>query len=502
MVRIRNVSRKTFLLKQAADPFYFPKIGQLEVHSGGIEIPPGFDEPCEGLVIPWAVTSNCGLSICEAGISDSEVRCVVGPSPKDEGWTDWLQFHDSSWQSIEEARWLPLGKRHLLGTIGGSVELHLTLREPPRDIAEPQLLGSHLVSLERRANEGGEISGTKGQSPDADVHRNALQTASSIHFEREVACASACTVFLNVYDLVSATSVVNSLLCNTLVKTFGAFHAAVEVYGDEWGFYRQPDPADCGICRSRQPRWHPVHVYRQSVNLGETNLKDWEVWERIKTQKIPLWPSGRYDLIHCNCIHFCDDFVQMLGVQPVPAWVRNLHETGAAILRIPTWSPLSLFTGESSAPAIADSSSTHSRGVKNPDNDDEDSDSDDSDDAIIQASAFVDTLEDVKAAGQSGRRPSTSDTAESNDQGAGPRPSPKQDSSTPKLPLRRPKFLPDPLPGSRSFKGTFEVGSQPEDPQKGGSENEDDVASFASVSDPPSSPPEALRNPDKLSRKT
>ncbi|CAJ1365948.1 unnamed protein product, partial [Effrenium voratum] len=50
----------------------------------------------------------------------------------------------------------------------------------------------------------------------------------------------------------------------------------------------------------------------------------------MRTQVAKEWPGRRYDLIHCNCIHFCEELAQRLGVQPVPSWVRGLHETGAA----------------------------------------------------------------------------------------------------------------------------------------------------------------------------
>eukprot|EP00913_Durusdinium_trenchii_P027248 g25564.t1 len=108
--------------------------------------------------------------------------------------------------------------------------------------------------------------------------------AACVSFGAEVDCAPASTVFLNVYDLAPATSGLNSLLCNTMVKTFGAFHAAIEVYGTEWGFYRQPEPEVCGVCRSRRPRHHPVHVYRQSVNLGQTELTERARWSWVELQ--------------------------------------------------------------------------------------------------------------------------------------------------------------------------------------------------------------------------
>lgn len=75
------------------------------------------------------------------------------------------------------------------------------------------------------------------------------------------------------------------------------------------------------------------------------------MWNLVRWDVIPSWPSKRYDLIHSNCIHFCDDFLLRLGVKPVPAWVRGLHETGAALFRTP-W-PLSWLVGRSDAESVA-----------------------------------------------------------------------------------------------------------------------------------------------------
>lgn len=315
VARVRNASSRTFYIVQAGDPFYTPKIGGELTGDDPFEVPPGFDEQAEGLVVPWAATSRCGLVIGEASSPDT-VRCVVGPTDLDGGTNDWLRLHESAWEPLAQGRWLALGPRHLLGTIGGVVELTLTFRD-----SRSCFNGKNSIS--DQLSQGG----TSEKSMPAQL------IAECSHFEQEAACAPANTVFLNVFDLIPGASIPNAVLCNTMVKTFGAFHAAVEVYGEEWSFYRQQNPDECGICRSRKPREHPVHVYRQSVNLGTTPLKDWEVFNIIRRDVLPLWPSSRYDLIHCNCIHFCDEFLQRLGANPAPSWVKGLHETGAAILR-------------------------------------------------------------------------------------------------------------------------------------------------------------------------
>eukprot|EP00435_Cladocopium_sp_Y103_P014314 s1121_g3.t1 len=244
VVHVRNRSQRNFRIV-TDDPFYSsPTLDGGATDEDSFEIPPHLDAEAEGLVVPWSSTTFHGLIILEVD-SGQLIRCTVGPKETDAG-RDWLRLHDSDWAPIAEDEWLELGPRHWFGAIGKSVQLQLTFQEPL-------------------------ISGP-GHSPEELSSADAL--AACVSFMSEVDSASPSTVFLNVYDLAPVTSAVNSLLCNTVVKTFGAFHAAIEVYGAEWGFYRQQDPDLCGVCRSRQPRHHPVHVYRQSVNLGQTQLTE------------------------------------------------------------------------------------------------------------------------------------------------------------------------------------------------------------------------------------
>lgn len=326
IVHLRNLSLRNFRIV-TDDPFYSSPSIAGEVVEDSFEIPPHFDAAAEGLVVPWSSTTFHGLIIMEVE-SGQIIRCTVGPK-EDASGSDWLRLHDVDWCPIDEERWLALGARHWFGALGTSVQLQLTLIDPFN-------LSSPGLSTEALASPG--------------------SLAACVSFGAEVDCAPASTVFLNVYDLAPATSGLNSLLCNTMVKTFGAFHAAIEVYGTEWGFYRQPEPEVCGVCRSRRPRHHPVHVYRQSVNLGQTELTEAETIRIMKTEIAKAWPGGRYDLIHCNCIHFCDELSKRLGARAVPSWVRSLHETGAAAASVfRTFSQLNFLNLTTDQEALANS---------------------------------------------------------------------------------------------------------------------------------------------------
>jgi len=107
----------------------------------------------------------------------------------------------------------------------------------------------------------------------------------------------------------------------------GAFHGAVEVYGLEWsyGFVEQ----GTGVFRC-SPMQCSAHRYRESVNMGATNLSEQDV-EKLLQQLMCDWPGTDYDLLRHNCCHFCDELSCRLGVGNIPAWVTNLAAAGATL---------------------------------------------------------------------------------------------------------------------------------------------------------------------------
>jgi len=303
IVRIRNASTSRFYIEPAGDLFNTPRIGGEPCGGRPFEVPPGAELDAEGLVVPWAAATRAGLVITQEGSSE-QVRCVVGPGGADCWDIDWLRLHDSSWEPMLQERWLLLGHRHLLGGVE-VLELDLSFHSPG-------------------------CSSTAGSSCGPSPH-----IVENLRFTRTIDNAPENTVLLNVYDLASVASVPNAMLCNMFLKGFGAFHAAVEVYGEEWSFFKRANPQSCGVCRSRHARQHPVHVFRQSINMGTTRLSKREVSDLIASDVARRWPGGRYDVIHCNCISFCDELLRLLGARSVPRWVRGLQDAGAAVLRAP-----------------------------------------------------------------------------------------------------------------------------------------------------------------------
>lgn len=302
-----------------------PSVAGCPVVDGLIEVGPGFDHSLEGLVVPWEQLTTNGLEITEEH-SGALIRCIVGPIAQDTDDRDWLQLRSAKWEPIAKHRWVPLGKRHHFGLAGCNLDFELAFRD----------------------------SRGPGSTEPANIEE-------ILQFELITRCLSPNTVYLNVFDLASTLSIPNALLSNNAFNMTGAFHAAIEVFGEEWSFYRTPNPNACGICKSLRPRQHPVHVYRQSINLGETKLKDWEVRYLVRGKMASRWLGGKYHLLQRNCIHFCDELALALGVQPVPSWVRSLHETGASFFQVP-W-PLSLLFNAAAKPNTAEGEAESQVGV-------------------------------------------------------------------------------------------------------------------------------------------
>eukprot|EP00931_Biecheleriopsis_adriatica_P094156 TRINITY_DN67840_c0_g1_i1.p1 TRINITY_DN67840_c0_g1~~TRINITY_DN67840_c0_g1_i1.p1 ORF type:complete len:337 (+),score=79.56 TRINITY_DN67840_c0_g1_i1:70-1080(+) len=134
-------------------------------------------------------------------------------------------------------------------------------------------------------------------------------------------------VWLHIYDA-TGTEAVQAL--NRVFRALGtgAFHAGVEVYGQEWSFgftedggsgIFSCDPTECG-----------EHVYREPVAMGRTALSK-EVVEKLIEDMAETWLGRDYDLLHNNCCHFSDNFCRRLGVGSVPEWVTNLAGAGATV---------------------------------------------------------------------------------------------------------------------------------------------------------------------------
>lgn len=121
-------------------------------------------------------------------------------------------------------------------------------------------------------------------------------------------------VHLNVYHLNNEWQKSNQI-SKQLFGLGGAFHAGIEVHGVEWAY------GDEGIS-SNDPRTHEVHVYHESIQLGETDLSADEVVTLVKKMKRD-WLGQEYHMLDRNCCNFADVFSQELVGEPIPSWVTR-----------------------------------------------------------------------------------------------------------------------------------------------------------------------------------
>eukprot|EP00747_Dinoflagellata_sp_TGD_P219837 gnl/TRDRNA2_/TRDRNA2_91884_c1_seq1.p1 gnl/TRDRNA2_/TRDRNA2_91884_c1~~gnl/TRDRNA2_/TRDRNA2_91884_c1_seq1.p1 ORF type:complete len:287 (+),score=41.19 gnl/TRDRNA2_/TRDRNA2_91884_c1_seq1:89-949(+) len=140
--------------------------------------------------------------------------------------------------------------------------------------------------------------------------------------------AAGATVTLHIYDVTGHQAVD---FANRVFRTLGtgAFHAAVEIYGDEWS-YGWTDK-DTGVF-SCPPRLCEAHKYRESIAMGTAKLSQFEVG-RLLEDMMREWQGADYDLLRHNCCHFSDAFCQRLGVGPIPTWITSLAAAGVTLDR-------------------------------------------------------------------------------------------------------------------------------------------------------------------------
>jgi hypothetical protein len=140
-------------------------------------------------------------------------------------------------------------------------------------------------------------------------------------------------VQLHVYDVAEGDSggakvirILNAFTRSAL-GVGGVFHAAVEVYGEEWSFGFCPSGTGVYSC---PPRSNPAYTYRESVPLGATALSKREVLRTLEDLKLE-WQGSDYHLLRRNCCHFTEHLADVLGCGPLPAWVNRFASSADSL---------------------------------------------------------------------------------------------------------------------------------------------------------------------------
>lgn len=136
-------------------------------------------------------------------------------------------------------------------------------------------------------------------------------------------------VWLHIYDVPSHPTARRMNGALRRIGT-GAFHAGVEVYGQEWSFgSAEEDSSGTGlfVCA---PRGCEGHAYRESLPMGHTPVSEEDVRRLLGTLS-KQWLAKDYDMLRKNCCHFSDMLCQQLQVGKIPGWIRNLSGIGRTL---------------------------------------------------------------------------------------------------------------------------------------------------------------------------
>jgi len=107
----------------------------------------------------------------------------------------------------------------------------------------------------------------------------------------------------------------------------GVYHVGVEVHGDEYSFgiyhapkSKQVGDESSGVCRHEPQRPGPGFVFKQATALGTTIMSKEQVEEICAELAYRDYGRSTYNLIHHNCVDFCRNLSEKLGVGEVPLW--------------------------------------------------------------------------------------------------------------------------------------------------------------------------------------
>jgi hypothetical protein len=137
------------------------------------------------------------------------------------------------------------------------------------------------------------------------------------------------SVRVNIYDL----GPVSKWVLNSWTSA-GMFHCGVEFLGVEvsfQGIMGRSSALSTGVTW-HAPKLHPRHVYRESLDLGQSRLRLDELAALLESLE-KGWPLCAYDFMLNNCTDFAEQLV--LGLRtpiPFPAWIHGIAKVGKTML--------------------------------------------------------------------------------------------------------------------------------------------------------------------------
>ncbi|XP_060192706.1 uncharacterized protein LOC132622173 [Lycium barbarum] len=140
-------------------------------------------------------------------------------------------------------------------------------------------------------------------------------------------------VILHVYDITKSDShdalnfgvVQMNRLLKDSIYFGGIFHTAVQVYGNvEWAYGSCEKGSGVFSCPAAK---NPNYTHREKIVMGRTECSAPKVNEILKDLR-DAWPGNKYDMVSRNSKHFCDVFLEKLGVPKLPNWANRFADIG------------------------------------------------------------------------------------------------------------------------------------------------------------------------------
>jgi hypothetical protein len=136
-------------------------------------------------------------------------------------------------------------------------------------------------------------------------------------------------VWLHVYDLGHFAGHLNEFVLRK--ANLGAFHAGVEVIGQEWsfmGFYDAWDNSELTGVVQNAPCQHPSYLFKESIFMGTSPFSEDRI-EAIMMEMCERWRANSYHWVSRNCIDFAEELCVAVGAkQQFPAYLRGAIDLG------------------------------------------------------------------------------------------------------------------------------------------------------------------------------
>ncbi|TPP64170.1 PPPDE peptidase domain-containing protein 1 [Fasciola gigantica] len=137
--------------------------------------------------------------------------------------------------------------------------------------------------------------------------------------------ATGTVVSVNVYDMMWLNVYTNSF-------GIGVYHTGVVVYGTEYCYGGHPFDYSGIFAMAPQDSetLGPNYSYKTTINMGWTDFTESDI-SLILEDMGPQYRGDQYHLLHRNCNHFSDAFVQILCGTSLPKWINRLATVGAKL---------------------------------------------------------------------------------------------------------------------------------------------------------------------------